>query len=155
MCVFYHQWCFDQRNLHEIHRNLNNSKSNSSKPIPRRQNIVQNHVFNVSILSFLCRALWCDQTKGPSDLVPQSDVLKLLPLFQVGWFVICFGVGLLIICCHSFKLVFSSRLFVVEFSRTNKAVVLGVWHDSFEIFVRVRTNEQFSWPIFASPELEF
>ena len=30
-----------------------------------------------------------------------------------------------------------------------------VWFNSFEIFVRVRTNEQFSWPIFASPELEF
>ena len=114
------------------------------KPIPPRQIIVQNPVFNVSILSFLrrtlflmfltslflCRALWCDQTKGPSDLVPQSDVLKLLPLSQVGCFVICFGVGLLIICYHSFKLVFSSRLanplFVVEFSQTYRAVVHGV-----------------------------
>ena len=145
MCVFYHQWCIDQRNLHEIQPHLSRQQQIQlfiTNPSPTKHCAepcfsmflfsfcVQNPVSYVSILSFLCRALWCDQTKGPSDLVPQSDVLKLLPLSQVGWFVICFGFGLLIICCHSFKLVFSSKLanplFVVEFSQTYKAVVHGV-----------------------------
>ena len=40
MCVFYHQWCIDQRNLHEIQphlsdRNLNNSKSQTNPSLTK------------------------------------------------------------------------------------------------------------------------
>ena len=40
MCVFYHQWCIDQRNLHEIQphlsdRNLNNSTSQTNPSLTK------------------------------------------------------------------------------------------------------------------------
>ena len=44
--------------------------------------------------------------------------------------------------------------FLLSFKKKTKLWFM-VWFDSFEIFVRVRANEEFSWPIIASPELEF
>ena len=189
MCVFYHQWCIDQRNLHEIqphlsHGNLNNGKSKTNPPPDKTLGktlffmflfslfcaepcffmflfslfCAKPCFFYVFILSFLCRALWCDQTKGRSDLVPQSDVLKLLPLSQVGclWFVFGLVYWLFVVTLSSWCFLpdWQTLCLLLSFHEQTKLWFM-VWFDSFEIFLRVRANEQFSWPIFASPELEF
>ena len=78
------------------------------------------------------------------------------PRLVVLWFVLGSVYWLFVITLSSWCFLpdWQTLCLLLNFHKHTKLWFM-VWFDSFEIFLRVRANEQFSWPIFASPELEF
>ena len=124
------------------------------KPIPPWQNIVQNPVFNVFILSFYAEPCGATRRKAraTSSRKATSSNCSHSPRLVGLWFVLGLVYSLFAVTLSSWSFLPNWQTLCLLLK---KKLWFMVWFNSFEIFVRVRTNEQFSCPIFASPELEF